>query len=82
MAAIGGLGTLSGGVVGSAVVMLLVHLLSRVATMSGMPDTAPAILSYAVYAAVLILAVLFLPTGLVGLAASAHARLAHDREQP
>jgi len=82
MAAIGGLGTISGGVVGSAVVMLLVHLLSRLATTSGMPDTAPAILSYAVYAAVLILAVLFLPTGLVGVATSAHARLAQNREPP
>jgi branched-chain amino acid transport system permease protein len=82
MAAIGGLGTISGGVVGSAVVMLLVHVLSRLATMQGMPDTAPAILSYAVYAVVLILAVLFLPTGLAGVAASAHARFAQRRKQP
>lgn len=81
MAAIGGLGTLSGGVVGSAVVMLLVHLLSRIATMQGMPDTAPAILSYAVYAVVLILAVLFLPTGLAGVAASTYARFAQRRSQ-
>jgi branched-chain amino acid transport system permease protein len=82
MAAIGGLGTLSGGVVGSAVVMLLVHVLSRLATMQGMPDTAPAILSYAVYAVVLILAVLFLPTGLSGLAASAQARISQRWKQP
>lgn len=82
MAAIGGLGTLSGGVVGSAVVMLLVHLLSRLATMQGMPDTAPAILSYAVYASVLILAVLFLPHGIAGVVASAHARFTHRRKQP
>ena len=82
MAAIGGLGSLSGGVVGSAVVILLVHVLSRLATMQGMPDTAPAILSYAVYATLLILAVLFLPAGISGVAASAHARISQRWKQP
>jgi branched-chain amino acid transport system permease protein len=77
MAAIGGLGTLFGGVVGSAAVMLLVHLLSRLATLGRMPPTAPAILSYAVYAAMLILAVLFLPNGLMGVASSLYARARH-----
>lgn len=65
MAAVGGIGTISGAIVGSAVVMLLVHSLSRLATMSGMPSSAPVILSYAVYASLLIAAVLLLPHGLV-----------------
>ncbi len=75
MASVGGLGTISGGVVGSVVVLLLVHGLSRFATMSGMPDTAPVILSYAVYAVLLIVAVLFLPGGIVSIPASLRRRL-------
>jgi len=75
MAAVGGLGKVSGAVLGSALVFLLVHGLSRVATASGMPSTAPIILSYAVYALLLVSAVLFLPSGLVGLAARAAARV-------
>jgi branched-chain amino acid transport system permease protein len=70
MAAVGGLGTVSGAIVGTAVVMLLVHALSRVATMSGMPDTAPVILSYAVYATLLVLTVVLLPGGVMSLAES------------
>jgi branched-chain amino acid transport system permease protein len=74
MAAVGGLGKVSGAVAGSAVVFLLVHGLSRVATLSGMPSTAPIILSYAVYAVLLVSAVLFLPRGLLGAAAAIRAR--------
>lgn len=75
MATIGGLGTIAGGVVGSAVVELLVHTLSRLATMSGMPDTAPVILSYAVYALLLIVAVLLLPGGLVSIPDAVRRRI-------
>lgn len=67
MATVGGLGKVWGAVAGSALVFLLVHGLSRVATLSGMPGSAPIILSYAVYALLLIGAVLFLPGGLVAL---------------
>jgi branched-chain amino acid transport system permease protein len=67
MATVGGLGTISGALVGSALVLLLVHALSRLATSSGMPESAPVILSYAVYGLFLIAAVLFLPGGFVGL---------------
>jgi branched-chain amino acid transport system permease protein len=74
MAAVGGLGKVSGALSGSALVFLLVHLLSRFATSSGMPSTAPIILSYAVYAALLVSAVLFLPEGLAGRAALVAAR--------
>jgi branched-chain amino acid transport system permease protein len=79
MAAIGGLGTISGGVVGSAVVLLLVHALSRLATMSGMPESAPVILSYAVYAVLLITATLFLPRGVASLVSSAWDRIRRRR---
>lgn len=75
MAVVGGLGRVSGGVVGSAIVLLLVHALSRIATMNGMPSTAPVILSYAVYAVLLVVAVLFLPHGVVALAESVWAKL-------
>ena len=71
MAAVGGLGTIAGAIIGSAAVQLLVQLLSRLATMSGMPDTAPVILSYAVYAGLLVPAVLFLPRGMVSVIAPA-----------
>jgi len=74
MAAVGGLGKVSGALSGSAVVFLLVHGLSRVATLSGMPSTAPIILSYAVYAVLLVSAVLFLPRGLVAWPAALWAR--------
>lgn len=67
MAAVGGLGAVSGAVAGTAVVVLLVHALSRLATMNDMPSTAPTILSYAVYATLLVLAVVQLPGGLVSL---------------
>jgi branched-chain amino acid transport system permease protein len=75
MAAVGGLGKVSGALTGSAVVFLLVHGLSRIATLNGMPSTAPIILSYAVYAVLLIGAVLFLPGGVVGYAATLSARM-------
>jgi branched-chain amino acid transport system permease protein len=74
MATIGGLGSIVGGVVGSVVVFLLVHGLSRLATTSGMPDTAPVILSYAVYAVLLIVAVLFLPGGITSIPALVRER--------
>ena len=75
MATIGGLGTIAGGVVGSVVVLLLVQGLSRVATTSGMPDSAPVILSYAVYALLLIVSVLFLPSGVVSIPAAVRRRI-------
>ena len=75
MATIGGLGSITGGVVGTVVVLLLVHGLSRFATMSGMPDAAPVVLSYAVYAVLLIVAVLFLPGGVTSIPALVRARM-------
>ncbi|HEY6725875.1 MAG TPA: branched-chain amino acid ABC transporter permease [Polyangiaceae bacterium] len=79
MAAVGGLGTVRGALIGSATVVILVDSLSRIATMSGMPSTAPVILSYAVYALLLIVAVLFLPGGIAALLTSLTARTASRR---
>ncbi|MGP3966712.1 branched-chain amino acid ABC transporter permease [Streptomyces sp. 6N223] len=65
MVVVGGLGSLWGALLGAAAITLLVQVLGDLATMPGMPATAPVIFSYAVYATLLILVVLFLPRGLV-----------------
>lgn len=65
MAVVGGLGTLSGGVVGAAAIVLLVQVLNELGTQPGMPSYAPSVLSYAVYGLLLVLVVLFLPRGIV-----------------
>jgi branched-chain amino acid transport system permease protein len=75
MAVVGGLGTVAGPVVGAAAITLLIQLLTTVATRPGMPSYAPSVLSYAVYAVLLIAAVLFLPRGIVPAVRSAGQRL-------
>jgi branched-chain amino acid transport system permease protein len=65
MATVGGLGSVSGSLVGAAVITLLVQLLTRVGTLPGMPLHAPAVFSYTVYGLVLVLILLLLPQGLV-----------------
>jgi branched-chain amino acid transport system permease protein len=65
MAVVGGLGTISGALVGATAVTLVVQLLNQVATLPGMPSYAPSVLSYAAYSALLIVAVLLLPDGLM-----------------
>ncbi len=65
MAVVGGLGTVWGAVVGATAITLLVQALNVVGALPGMPTYAPSVLSYAVYALVLILVVLFLPQGLL-----------------
>lgn len=65
MATVGGLGSISGSLVGAAVITLLVQVLTAVGTLPGMPLHAPAVFSYAVYGLVLVLVLLFLPEGLV-----------------
>jgi branched-chain amino acid transport system permease protein len=64
MAVVGGLGTLWGPIVGAAGIVLLIQVLNTLGTQPGMPSYAPSVLSYAVYAALLVLVVLFLPRGL------------------
>jgi branched-chain amino acid transport system permease protein len=82
MASVGGLGSVAGALIGSVAVFLLVHGLSRLATMGGMPSTAPVILSYAVYASLLIVAVLFMPHGVSGILEARWRRWSSARRPP
>ncbi|MEO3868522.1 branched-chain amino acid ABC transporter permease [Nonomuraea sp. B12E4] len=77
MAVVGGLGTIWGAVVGATAITLLVQGLNSLAALPGMPSYAPSVLSYAVYALVLIGVVLFLPQGLLPAVAG---RLSRRRE--
>jgi branched-chain amino acid transport system permease protein len=65
MAVIGGLGTLWGGVLGAVLISALMQGLNAVGSMPSMPPTAAPILQYATYAVVLVVALLYLPRGLV-----------------
>lgn len=65
MATVGGLGSVSGSVVGATVIYLLIQVLTRLGTLPGMPLHAPAVFSYAVYGLVLVLILLLLPQGLI-----------------
>jgi len=65
MAVVGGVGSIAGALLGAAAITLVVQLLSTLATQPGMPSYAPSVLSYAVYALLLIVVVLFVPDGLV-----------------
>jgi branched-chain amino acid transport system permease protein len=65
MAIVGGLGTLSGAVVGATAIILLIQFLTYIGTQPGMPSYAPSVLSYAVYGLLLVIVVLFLPRGIV-----------------
>ncbi|MFG1998608.1 branched-chain amino acid ABC transporter permease [Spirillospora sp. NPDC048911] len=64
-AVVGGLGTLWGPLVGATSVTLLVQWLNALGSRPGMPAYAPQVFSYAVYALLLVLVMLFLPRGLV-----------------
>jgi branched-chain amino acid transport system permease protein len=65
MVVVGGLGTIWGSVAGAAAITLVVQLLNHLGTREGMPGYMPSVLSYAVYALLLITVVLFLPEGIV-----------------
>lgn len=64
MAVIGGLGTVWGPVIGAALITVLVQVLTSLGTQPGMPSYAANVFSYAVYAGLLIVVLLFLPRGL------------------
>jgi len=74
MAVVGGLGTLWGGVVGAIVISALAQLLTTLSSAQGLPTTAGPILQYAAYAAVLIVALIFLPRGILPSISSAWRR--------
>ena len=65
MAAVGGLGTVWGAVVGATVITVLLQALQALAGQPGLPKTLPAVLSYAVYGVALLLVMLLLPEGLL-----------------
>jgi branched-chain amino acid transport system permease protein len=65
IAVVGGLGTITGPVVGSAIVTLLVQGLNDLATRPGMPEHAAVVSNYAAYAVLLIIIVLAMPGGVV-----------------
>ncbi|GIM96548.1 branched-chain amino acid ABC transporter permease [Paractinoplanes toevensis] len=65
MAVVGGLGSIAGALLGAALITVGVQLLTTLATQPGMPSYAPSVLSYAVYALLLIAVVLFVPKGIV-----------------
>jgi branched-chain amino acid transport system permease protein len=79
MAVVGGLGTISGPVVGATAIVLLVRGLTELGTRPGMPSYAPSVLSYAVYALLLVAAMLFLPGGLVPAGRNLMNRTARNR---
>lgn len=76
MAVVGGVTSLWGGLIGASLITILLQLLNTFGTLPGMPATAPAILSYAVYAVILIMTLLFLPKGTAPAAAGLIERLA------
>jgi branched-chain amino acid transport system permease protein len=65
MAVVGGLGTIWGGVVGAVVVSVILQVLNNLSSQPGLPPTAAPIIRYAAYGTVLIVALLFLPRGIV-----------------
>jgi branched-chain amino acid transport system permease protein len=65
MVVVGGLGTIWGALAGATAITLIVQLLNNLGTREGMPGYMPSVLSYAVYALLLILVVLYLPGGIV-----------------
>ncbi|QVQ54642.1 branched-chain amino acid ABC transporter permease [Spiractinospora alimapuensis] len=63
MAAVGGLGSIWGALLGTATIKIIVFWLGTAATTDAMPDYAPAVLNYAIYGLLLITVLLFLPHG-------------------
>ncbi|GEL16882.1 branched-chain amino acid ABC transporter permease [Pseudonocardia asaccharolytica] len=82
MAVVGGLGTIWGPVVGAAVITVLVQVLNSLGTEPGMPPYASSVFSYAVYALLLVLTLLFLPRGLLPTATEWVRRALRGREPP
>ena len=75
MAAVGGMGSVYGAVLGSVAIVLLQHELQVLGTHPGMPAQAPKVLSIGVYGLILALIMLLLPRGIVPSTADALRRL-------
>jgi len=78
MAAVGGMGSVWGAVLGSIGIVLLQHELQVLGTQPGMPAQAPQVLSIGVYGLILALVMLVLPRGIVPTAADVLRRLRGD----
>lgn len=65
MVVIGGADSLWGGLLGAVIVSVISQLLNNAANAPGVSTTVGAVLQYAAYAAVLIVALLFIPRGIV-----------------
>jgi len=76
---VGGLGTVWGGVVGAVLVSTLLQILNTVSSQPGLPPTAGPIMQYATYGALLVLALLFMPRGIVPSVDSGLERVASRR---
>jgi len=79
MAVVGGLGTVWGGVVGAVLVSTLLQVLNTVSSQPGLPPTAGPIMQYATYGALLVLALLLMPRGVVPSVESGLGRVAARR---
>jgi branched-chain amino acid transport system permease protein len=75
MAVVGGLGALWGGVLGAVAMSVVIEVLNRISTQPGLPATAGPILQYAAYTVLLILALLWMPRGLISLLHDTRRRL-------
>ncbi|MBX5466089.1 MAG: branched-chain amino acid ABC transporter permease [Firmicutes bacterium] len=65
MVIVGGLGTLAGPLVGTALLVILNQVLNTLGTQPGMPAYMPEVLSYAVYGCTLVVVLIAFPHGLV-----------------
>lgn len=63
--AVGGLGNVYGALVGSLLIVVLTEVLKTLSTRPGFPARAPVVLQTMVYAAILVLIMLFMPRGLL-----------------
>jgi branched-chain amino acid transport system permease protein len=79
---VGGLGTITGPVVGSAIVTLLIQALNDLATRPGMPEHTAVVSNYAAYAVLLIIIVLAMPSGVVPTVGAVLRRLLWPAARP
>jgi branched-chain amino acid transport system permease protein len=81
MAVVGGLGTVWGGVVGAVLVSVLLQVLNTMSSQPGLPPTAGPIMQYATYGGLLVLALLFMPRGIVPAVDGGFERVARRRAE-
>lgn len=65
MAAVGGMGSISGALVGAVCITLLQDYLAELGTAAGLPTHAPQVISLGVYGLILVVVMLYLPRGIL-----------------